>query len=66
MELHPLIGYLCIGNHNRLPPFALWLAFPASDYYGGSDAIHVSLADCSPICFRIASHVHDKGLYEIV
>jgi hypothetical protein len=51
---------------DTLPSFALWLAFPTSDYYGGSDAIHVSLADCSPISFRIASHVHDKGLYEIV
>ena len=24
---------------NNLPPFAMWLAFPASDYYGGSVAV---------------------------
>src|SRR4051794_13166254 len=29
-----------------LPPFALWPAFPTSDYYGGTDATQVSLPDC--------------------
>jgi hypothetical protein len=36
------------GHSDRLPPFALWPAFPASDYYGGSDAPFVSPADCWP------------------
>jgi hypothetical protein len=31
-----------------LPPFALWPAFPASDYYGGSDSSHRSSGDCCP------------------
>src|SRR5262249_42291528 len=34
------------GIVDLLPPFALWSAFPASDYYGGSDAPEVSLPDC--------------------
>src|SRR5262245_33790207 len=38
MRTSPLIGYLCSGTPDRLPPFAMWPAFPASDYYGGSDA----------------------------
>lgn len=25
-----------LGNPNGLPPFAMWPAFPAADYYGGS------------------------------
>ena len=29
-----------------LVPFALWPAFPASDYYGTTDASQVSLPDC--------------------
>src|SRR5262245_31374424 len=31
-----------------LPPFALWPAFPTSDYYGGSDAAEVSPVDRWP------------------
>jgi hypothetical protein len=32
-----------------LPPFALWPVFPTSDYYGGSDAVQASSADCWPL-----------------
>ena len=32
-------GYLCSGSPDRLPPFALWPAFPTSDYYGDSVAV---------------------------
>jgi len=35
-------------NSDELPPFALWPAFPTSDYYGGSDAAEVSPADRWP------------------
>jgi hypothetical protein len=59
-------GYLCSGTPDRLPPFALWPALPASDYYGGSDAPEVSLADCGPFRFTGASHVHLNGLCEEV
>ena len=58
-------GYLCIGTPDRLPPFAVWLAFPTADYYGGTDA------DCGhrqTACLGIprpASHVHTKGLCEV-
>jgi hypothetical protein len=27
---------------NNLPPFAMWPAFPTSDYYGGSVAVGVA------------------------
>jgi hypothetical protein len=37
--------YLCSDVPNKLPPFALWPAFPTSDYYGGSDAVQVSPPD---------------------
>jgi len=43
-----------------LPPFALWSAFPTSDYYGGSDAAQVSPPDLlgsvagRPLTFRQA------------
>jgi hypothetical protein len=40
------LGYLCSGWIDGLPPFALWPAFPAPDYYGGTDALQVSLPDC--------------------
>src|SRR5215210_7190515 len=39
------VAALCIShtspawNQTTLPPFALWPAFPASDYYGGSVAV---------------------------
>jgi hypothetical protein len=46
MRTSPLIGYLCSGTPDRLRPFARWPAFPASDYYGRSDAPQVSLPDC--------------------
>jgi hypothetical protein len=39
------LGYLCSGTPDRLLPFALWPAFPASDYYGSTDALQVSLPD---------------------
>src|SRR5947207_244732 len=55
------IGYLCSGRSIRLPPFALWPAFPTSDYYGGTVTAQVSPAD-SRLRFRAASHVHDRGL----
>jgi hypothetical protein len=32
------LGYLCSGTPNELAPFALWVAFPPSDYYEASDA----------------------------
>ena len=35
-----LLGYLCLGPADELPPFPLWPAFPTSEYYGGSDAQH--------------------------
>ena len=46
MRTSPLIGYLCSGNPDRLRPFAMWPALPASDYYSRSDAPQVSLPDC--------------------
>jgi hypothetical protein len=61
-----VLGYLCSGNPDRLPPFPVWPAFPASEYYGGSDAPEVSPADCWPIRFTGASHVHDCGLCEAI
>src|SRR5262249_39125801 len=36
------------GIPDRLPPFAVWPAFPAADYYDGSDAPQVSPADRWP------------------
>jgi len=52
------------GNPNKLRPFALWLAFPTSDYYGRSDAqashwwtAHLGIPAC-------ASHVHKIGLLQ--
>lgn len=32
------LGVMDPRNPNKLPPFAMWPAFPASDYYGGSDS----------------------------
>jgi hypothetical protein len=34
------LGVMDPRNSNKLPPFAMWPVFPASDYYGGSDAAH--------------------------
>src|SRR5262245_61452145 len=37
------ISRVSAGFHpSHLPPFAMWPAFPASDYYGGSVAMGVS------------------------
>jgi len=35
-----------LRDDSPLVPFALWTAFPSSDYYGTTDAAHVSLPDC--------------------
>src|SRR3954447_6853314 len=53
---------------NSLPPFAMWLAFPASDYYGGSATSRpaepttnrpaVDLEGRQPGPARDASHLH--------
>jgi hypothetical protein len=32
----PIAEPFCCPKRNILPPFAMWLAFPTSDYYGGS------------------------------
>jgi hypothetical protein len=45
LHIHHIFGYLCSETPNRLPSFALWLAFPTSDYYDGSDAAQVSPPD---------------------
>ena len=42
METSPLIDYLCFRRTNKLSPFAMWPAFPTSDYYDDTDAPHVS------------------------
>jgi hypothetical protein len=34
---HAPFHNICFGD--TLPPFTMWLAFPTSDYYGGSVAI---------------------------
>jgi hypothetical protein len=57
-------GYCLIQGAFPLPPFALWPAFPTSDYYEGSDSAQVSTADCWPASSRAVSHVHDVGLCE--
>jgi hypothetical protein len=58
-------GYLGSDPPDRLPPFAMRPAFPASDYYGGSDAPFVSPAGCSPPCPG-ASHVHACAFDEVI
>jgi hypothetical protein len=51
---------------NPLPSFALWLAFPTSDYYDGSDAsISHRWAAHLNILVEV-SHVHIDGLNRIV
>jgi hypothetical protein len=59
-----LVDYSAIFN--PLPSFAMWLAFPTSDYYDGSDSLssHRLTAHLS-ILVRV-SHVHVDGLSEIV
>jgi hypothetical protein len=59
-------GYLCIDTPDRLPPFALWPAFPTSDYYGGSDALANSRRTARLGKLAGASHVHDHGLCGVV
>ena len=34
--LHPFSGVICFVPTHRLPSFAMWPAFPTSDYYEGS------------------------------
>ena len=36
------LAYLANWTSNNLPPFAMWAAFPPSDYYGGSVAVGVA------------------------
>ena len=45
-RLHADSGSWLLRVALPLVPFALWPAFPASDYYGTSDAAQVSLPDC--------------------
>jgi hypothetical protein len=53
------------ATFNPLPSFALWLAFPTSDYYDGSDA-SISHRWTAHLSILIeASHVHTDGLYDI-
>ncbi len=51
-------------NVTPLAPFALYAAFPRSDYYGASDA-HALHWGTAPLP-AWASHVHDDGLCKIV
>jgi hypothetical protein len=45
---------VCYPTH--LPPFAMWSAFPTSDYYGGSVAMGVSPLRRSRIsCYAVFS-----------
>jgi len=49
-------------NVNPLAPFAMYVAFPRSDYYGASDAIVVHRLAAR--LQTIASRVHRDRLYE--
>jgi hypothetical protein len=53
-----------LNSVNPLAPFALYAAFPRSDYYGASDA-HALHRGTAPLP-AWASHVHDDGLGKIV
>jgi hypothetical protein len=44
--VHPKLGYFTPENNDELSSFALWPAFPTSDYYDTTDAAQVSLPDC--------------------
>jgi hypothetical protein len=59
-------GYMGRDLPDRLPPFARWPAFPASDYSGGSDADQGHWRAARLGIPRPASHVHDDGLCEVV
>jgi hypothetical protein len=54
------------ATFNPLPSFALWLAFPTSDYYDGSDSLTSHRLTASLNILIRVSHVHVDGLYEIV
>ena len=56
----------CSATFNPLPPFALWLAFPTSDYYDGSDSLTRHRLSASLNILVRVSHVHVDRLYEIV
>ena len=58
-------GYLCIGSPNRLPSFAMCLAFPSSDYYEDSVSCGSHRRPALLVILPQPSHVHDSGLYEI-
>src|SRR5262249_26341592 len=42
------LGYLCSGSPDRLPPFALWPALPASDCRVGGGALGCPHAGLRP------------------
>ncbi|KGD54724.1 hypothetical protein DP49_5117 [Burkholderia pseudomallei] len=50
----------------QLPPFAMWPAFPTSDYYGGSASLHV-IGDtlpwhpCRPSPVHMLDSTHGRG-----
>src|SRR6185437_5156485 len=50
----------------QLPPFAMWPAFPASDYYGGSASLHIigdtlPLHLCKPSPVHMLDSTHGRG-----
>ena len=54
------------GNVSPLAPFAMYVAFPRSDYYGASDS-HTGHQWSAHLNIPAwASHVHDDELDEIV
>jgi hypothetical protein len=55
--------YLSTGLLDRLPPFALWPAFPTADYYDGSDARSPLRLTANLGIGQRASHVPEDGLY---
>jgi len=63
--LHVSIGYSA-RTPDRLVPFALWTAFPPSDYYGTSDAPRGHWPTAGLGIPHGASHVHASGLCEEV
>jgi hypothetical protein len=65
-NIHRTIAASQSAIANPLPSFALWQAFPTSDYYDGSDA-SISPRWTTHLNILIeASHVHVDGLYDIV
>jgi hypothetical protein len=50
---------------NPLPSFALWLAFPTSDYYDGSDSLTSHRLTASLNILVRVSRVHIDRLYEV-